>query len=62
MMIYTSKTDEKQLNWKIEILRILEEGCRKHPAYRARRAVTQRFQECVFVWNARLELNGMSNQ
>ena len=45
---------------KIELLQILAEGCRKHPAYRARRAATQRCQECVVVWNSRLELNDMS--
>ena len=61
MMLSTSKIDKKQLNRKIEILRILAEGCRKHPAYRARRAATQRCQECVVVWNARLELNDTSN-
>lgn len=46
---------------KIELLQILAEGCRKHPAYRARRAATQRCQECIVVWNARLELKDMSN-
>ena len=45
---------------KIELLQILAEGCRKHPAYCARRAATQRCQECVVVWNERLELNDMS--
>jgi len=45
---------------KIELLQILAEGCCKHPAYRARRAATQRCQECVVVWDARLELNDMS--
>tara|TARA_B100001123_G_C15126609_1_gene953586 strand:- start:379 stop:738 length:360 start_codon:yes stop_codon:yes gene_type:complete len=42
---------------KIELLTTLAEGCRKHPAYRARRAATQRCPECVEVWNARLHLN-----
>ena len=46
---------------KIELLQILAEGCRKHPAYRARRAATQRCQERIVVWNARLELKDMSN-
>ena len=45
---------------KIELLKILAEGCRKHPAYRAHRAATQRCQECVVVWDARLELNEIS--
>ena len=47
---------------KIELLQILAEGCRKHPAYRARRAATQRYQEYVVVWNARLELNEMNQK
>ena len=47
---------------KIELLQILAEGCRKHPAYRARRSATQRCQECVVVWNARLELNEMNQK
>jgi hypothetical protein len=61
MKLSKSNIDEQQLNRKIELLRILAEGCRKHPAYRARRAATQSCQECVVVWNARLELNNMSN-
>ena len=47
---------------KIELLKILAEGCRKHPAYRARRTATGRCQECVVVWNARLELNDMPGE
>ena len=46
---------------KIKLLKILAEGCRKHPAYRARRPATARCKECVVVWNARLELNDMSD-
>ena len=45
------------LNKKIKLLEILSEGCRIHPAYRARRKATERCKECVVVWNARLELN-----
>ena len=56
-----SKIDEKKLNQRIELFRILAEGCRKHPAYRARRPATGRCQECEIVWNARLELNAMSD-
>ena len=41
---------------KIKLPQILAEACRKHPAYRACRAATQRFQVCVVVRNARLEL------
>ena len=41
---------------KIELLEILSEGCRKHPAYRARRKVSISCEECVQLWNARVEL------
>jgi hypothetical protein len=40
----------------IKLLQILAEGCRKHPAYRARRPATGRCEECVNVWKARLEM------
>ncbi len=43
----------------IKLLQILAEGCRKHPAYRARRAATERCPKCVVVWKARCELNEM---
>ena len=52
----------KTNNRKIELLTILAEGCRKHPAYPARRPATGRSQECGVVWNARLELNDMSGE
>ena len=42
-----------------ELLQVLAEGCRKHPAYRARRAATERCPECVVVWKARCELTEM---
>ncbi|MAR19119.1 MAG: hypothetical protein CML44_07095 [Rhodobacteraceae bacterium] len=57
---YCYRMSEDKSKRKIELLQILAEGCRKHPAYRARRAATQRCQECVVVWDARLELNDMS--
>ena len=41
---------------KIELLEILSEGCRKHPAYRARRKVRISCEDCVQLWNARVEL------
>mgnify|MGYP004112514719 len=52
---------EDKFQRKIELLHILAEGCRKHPAYRARRPATGRCEECVIVWNARLKLNDMSD-
>tara|TARA_Y100000991_G_C21650304_1_gene212111 strand:- start:134 stop:301 length:168 start_codon:yes stop_codon:yes gene_type:complete len=42
---------------KIELLKILAKGCRKHPAYRAIRKATERCEECVIIWQARLELD-----
>ena len=41
---------------KLQLLRTLAEGCRKHPAYRARRTATGRCKECAVVWKARQEL------
>ena len=45
------------LNKKIKLLKILSEGCKIHPAYRAHRKATGRCNECVVVWNARIEFN-----
>ena len=51
---------ENKSQRKIELLQILAEGCRKHPAYRALRVATQRCQEYVIDWNARVESDNMS--
>ena len=48
--------DNGSINREIELLNILSEGCKKHPAYRAKRKATGRCLECVKVWQARLEL------
>ena len=42
---------------QIELLKILAKGCKKHPAYRAIRKAAERCEECVVVWQARVELN-----
>ena len=47
------------LEKKIELLKVLAKGCKKHPAYRAIRKATERCEECVIVWNARLKLNDL---
>ena len=44
---------------KIELLQTLAEGCRKHPAYRAKRKATERCAECVIVWKARVALTNI---
>ncbi len=46
----------KQLR-QIELLKILTKGCKKHPGYRAIRKATERCEECVVVWQARVELS-----
>ncbi len=43
----------------IRCLRILAEGCRKHPAYRARRPATGRCEPCIRMWKARQELDAL---
>jgi hypothetical protein len=47
----------RKLVRQIELLKILAKGCKKHPAYRAIRKATERCEECVVVWQARVELN-----
>ena len=46
----------------IELLEILAKGCKKHPAYRAIRKATERCEECVVVWQARVELNALEKK
>ncbi len=52
-----SKFELHKKQKQIELLKILAKGCKKHPAYRAIRKATERCEECVFVWQARVELN-----
>ena len=42
---------------QIELLKILAKGCKKHPAYRAIRKATLRCEECVIIWQARVDLD-----
>ena len=49
--------DKKKLERQIKLLKIIAKGCKKHPAYRAIRKATERCEECVLVWKARVELN-----
>jgi hypothetical protein len=53
---------EKNINKRqIDLLKILAKGCKKHPAYRAIRKATERCDECVVVWQARVEMNKLDN-
>lgn len=46
----------------IENLRILAEGCRAHPAYRARRRATGNCAPCVRMYEARLRLDALEKE
>ena len=48
---------DDKLERKLELLKILVKGCKKHPAYRAIRKASERCEECVVVWQARVDLN-----
>ena len=50
-----------KLGRQIKLLEILAKGCKKHPAYRAIRKATKKCEECVHVWQARVELNALEN-
>jgi hypothetical protein len=45
---------------QIELLSILVDGCKKHPAYRAIRPATGRCKPCVEMWQARQELEELN--
>jgi len=47
------------LKKQVELLKILAEGCKKHPAYRAIRPATGRCEPCVKMWKARLALQDL---
>ena len=42
---------------QIELLKILAKGYKKYPAYRTIRKATQRCEEFVIIWQARVELD-----
>ena len=52
---------DRKLERQIKLLEILTKGCKKHPAYRAIRKATEKCEECVYVWQARIELNALEN-
>ena len=56
-----SKLEQDKKHKQIALLKILAKGCKKHPAYRAIRKATEHCGECVFVWQARVELNKLEN-
>ena len=56
ILIMKVETLEKQ----VALLRILVDGCKKHPAYRAIRPATGRCKPCVEMWQARQELKELN--
>ena len=54
-----SKLEQHKEQKQIELLKILAKGRKKHPAYRAIRKATERSEECVIVWQTRVELNAL---
>ena len=47
----------ERMKEELNLLRILADGCRVHPSYRAKREVTIRCAECLKMWDARTKLN-----
>ena len=50
----------EDLEKQVELLSILADGCKKHPAYRAIRPATGRCQPCVEIWQARQKLEELN--
>jgi len=48
--------DIESLKNQLQLMEILVDGCKKHPAYRAIRPATGNCEPCVKMWNARREL------
>ena len=49
--------DIESFKKQLQLMEILVDGCKKHPAYRAIRPATGNCEPCVKMWDARLELN-----
>ena len=61
----TEKSTEKStkiFEATIKNLRILAEGCRTHPAYRARRPASGNCEPCMRMYEARLRLNALDGE
>ena len=47
--------DVESLKKQLQLMEILVDGCKKHPAYRAIRPATGNCEPCVKMWDARRE-------
>ena len=54
--------DVESLEKQLQLMEILVDGCKKHPAYRAIRPATGYCEPCVKMWDARLELNKLKQR
>ena len=50
------------LEKQVDLLTVLVNGCKKHPAYRAIRPATGNCASCVKMWQARIELALVAEQ
>ena len=50
----------EDLEKQVELLSVLVDGCKKHPAYRAIRPATGRCKPCVEMWQARQALEELN--
>ena len=50
------------LEKQVDLLTVLVNGCKKHPAYRAIRPATGNCAPCVKMWQARIELALVTEQ
>ena len=51
---------DETLEKPVELLSILVDGCKKHPAYRAIRPATGHCKPCVEMWQAKQELEDLN--
>ena len=49
----------ENLEKQVELLSILVDGCKKHPAYRAVQLATGHCKPCVEMWQARQKLEDL---
>ena len=56
-MILVMKVEN--LDKQVELLSIIVDGCKRHPAYRAIRPATGHSKPCIGMWQARQEMEDL---
>ena len=54
--------DVESLKKQVQLMRVLVDGCKKHPAYQAIRPATGNCEPCVKMWKARQALKEVENR